>query len=152
MKLLKAVRLDDSDERILAQEGGAAADGEWVVSGGYAVCDPARGHRTPACHCESTFVAVGSRRRCTLAEIAEIDADAYERLREALERHFLDDLGAPSPEAAGAAAREELEYTAELAGGFPQEVWITVRREMTDEGVRERYSVFKRLMIGSHKL
>jgi hypothetical protein len=152
MKLLKAVRLDDSDERILAQEGGAAADGEWVVCGGYAVCDPARGHRTPVCHCESTFVAAGSRRRCTIAEIAEIDESAWEHLRAALERHFLDDLGAPSPEAASAAAREELEYTAELAGGFPAEVWITVRRETTDEGVRERYSVFKRLMIGSHKL
>ena len=37
MKFLKAVRLDDSDARILAEEAGAAKDGEWVVSGGYAV-------------------------------------------------------------------------------------------------------------------
>ena len=72
MKFLKAVRLDDSDARIFAAEGGAAEDGEWVVSGGYAVCDLAQGHRAARCHCDSTFVAAGARRRCTLAEVAEI--------------------------------------------------------------------------------
>ena len=152
MKLLKAVRLDDSDERILAAQGGAAADGEWVVSGGYAVCDPAHGHRAPQCHCESTFVAVASQRRCTIAEVTEIDPATYEQLKQALVHHFVEDLCAPSPEAAISAADEELSYTADLAAGFPDEVWITVRREATEEGLGERYSVFKRLMIGAHKL
>ena len=152
MKFLKAVRLDDSDARILADAGGAAADGEWVVSGGYAVCDLAQGHRTPYCHCDTTFVAAGSRRRTTIAEVAEIDAAAYAELMQALARHFLEDLGAPTPEAALAAAEDECAYTADLAGGFPAEVWITVKREHTEEGVGERYSVFKRLMIGSHTL
>ena len=45
-----------------------------------------------------------------------------------------------------------MSYTADLAAGFPDEVWITVRREATEEGLGERYSVFKRLMIGAHKL
>jgi len=151
MKFLKAVRLDDSDARILADSGGAAADGEWVVSGGYAVCGLGRGHRAPGCRCDTTFVAADSR-RCTLAEVADIDAAAYEQLKEALARHFLDDLGAPSPEAARAAAADECAYTADLAAGFPADVWITVKREPTADGVGERYSVFKRLMIGSHKL
>src|SRR5688572_2718597 len=152
MKFLKAVRLDDSDERILAPEGGAAHDGEWVVTGGYAVCDLARGHREPQCHCESTFVAVGSRRRCTLAEVVEIDPATYEELLESLVRHFMQELGAPSEDVARSAAEEELRYTADLAAGFPAEVWITVKREATVEGVGERYSAFKRLMIGAHKL
>jgi uncharacterized protein DUF6505 len=152
MKFLKAVRLDDSDERILAAEGGAAADGEWVVSGGYAVCDLARGHRSPQCHCESTFVAVASRRRCTIAEVAEIDPATYGELTEALVRHFVEELGAPSPESARSVAAEELAYTADLAAGFPADVWITVKREATEDGVGERYSVFQRLMIGAHKL
>jgi hypothetical protein len=152
MKFLKAVRLDDSDARILADEGGAAADGEWVVSGGYAVCDLARGHRQPRCHCDTTFVAAGSRRRATLAEVSEIEAEAYAALKEALARHFLEDLGAPSPEVARAAAEDECAYTADLAGAFPADVWITVKREPTADGVGERYAVFKRLMIGSHKL
>ena len=152
MKFLKAVRLDDSDARILADSGGAAADGEWVVSGGYAVCGLDRGHREPGCRCDTTFVAAGSRRRCTLAEVADIDTAAYEAVKEELARHFLEELGAPSPEAARAAAENECAYSADLAAGFPADVWITVKREPTADGVGERYSVFKRLMIGSHKL
>jgi hypothetical protein len=73
-------------------------------------------------------------------------------LKQALARHFLQDLGAPTPEAAAAAAEDECAYTAELAEGFPTEVWITVKREPTADGVGERYSVFKRLLIGTHKL
>jgi hypothetical protein len=152
MKFLKAVRLDDSDARILADEAGAAEDGEWVVSGGYAVCDIARGHRTPRCHCDTTFIAAGARRRCTIAAVADIDEAGYQQVKQALARHFLEDLGAPTPEAAAVAAADECTYTAELAAGFPDDVWITVKREPSEDGVGERYSVFKRLMIGSHKL
>lgn len=151
MKFLKAVRLDDSDDRILADES-AAADGEWVVSGGYATCDLAQGHRRPRCHCDTTFLAVAAARRCTIAEVAEIDDATYGQLKEALARRLLDELGAPTPEAARAAAEDECAYTADLAAGFPAEVWITVKREPTEDGVGERYSVFKRLMIGAHKL
>ena len=152
MKFLKAVRLDDSDARILADEGGAAHDGEWVVSGGYANCDLTRGDRTPRCHCDTTFIAVGARRRSTIAEIAEIGDAAFEQLKEDLAQFFFAELEAPSLDAARAAAADECAYTAELAGGFPAEVWITVKREPTEDGVGERYSVLKRLMIGSHKL
>jgi len=152
MKFLKAVRLDDSDARILAAEGGTAEDGEWVVTGGYAVCDLQRGHRTPRCHCDTTFIAVGALRRCTIAEVAEIDEAGYERIKHALARHFHEVLGAPTPEAAAAAAEDECAYTAELAAGFPADVWIAVKREPSEDGMGERYSVFKRLMIGTHKL
>ena len=146
------MRLDDSDDRVLQDEGGAAAEGEWVVSGGYAACDLARGHRTPRCHCDSTFLAAGALRRCTIAEVAEMDDAAYQLVKQALARHFLEDLGAPSAEAAEAAAADECAYTADLAGSFPAEAWITVKREATEDGVGERYSVFKRLVIGTHKL
>lgn len=152
MKFLKAVRLDDSDARIYAEEGGAAKDGEWVVSGGYAVCDLAAGHRRVPCHCDTTFIAVSSRGRCTIAEVADIDAATYADLAEQLAQHLLGDPGAPSPDAARAAAEDECAYTADLAAGFPADVWITVKRKPSAEGVGERYSVFKRLMIGAHKL
>ena len=152
MKFLKAVRLDDSDDRLLAGAGGAARQGEWLVSGGYAACDLAAGHRAPGCRCDTTFVAAGSLRRCTLAEIADIDETDYQAVKAALARHFLEELGAPTPEIALAAAEDECAYTADLAEGFPAEVWIGVRREPTDAGLGEHYSVFKRLMIGSHKL
>jgi hypothetical protein len=58
MKFLRAVRLDASDSLVYSQEG-AARDGEWTVSGGYAVCDPTgSSHRTPKCHCLTSFVGV----------------------------------------------------------------------------------------------
>src|SRR5262245_8579620 len=152
MKLLKAVRLDDSDERILGAEGGAAQDGDWLVSGGYAVCDLAEGHRIPQCHCRTTFITVGSFRRCTIAEIVEIDAVTYERLTDVLAQHFVEALGAPSLAAARSSAEDEMSYTADLAAGFPDALWITVRRDVTADGLGERYSVYKRLMIGAHKL
>lgn len=153
MKFLKAVRLDDSDARIYAGEGaGAATDGEWVVSGGYAVCDLAAGHCRPRCHCDTTFVGVASHGRCTIAEVADIEPATFAQLSEHLTQHFLDDLGAPSREVAQRAAEEECTYTAELAAGFPADVWITVKRQPTPDGLGERYAVFKRLMIGAHKL
>lgn len=151
MRFLRAVRLDDSDARVLSEDG-AAEDGEWLVSGGCAVCDLARGHRTPRCHCDSTFVAAGSGRRCTIAEVVEIEASEYERVKALLAQYLVEALGAPSLEAATTAADDECAYTADLASGFPPEVWITVKREPSADGVGERYSVFKRLMIGSHKL
>ena len=152
MKFLKAVRLDDSDARIYAGEGGAAADGEWVVSGGYAVCDLAAGHCRPHCHCDTTFIGVTSHGRCTLAEVADIDPATLAQLSAQLTQHLIDDLGAPSLAAAQRVAEEECAYTADLAAGFPTDVWITVKREPTPDGVGERYSVFRRLMIGAHKL
>jgi uncharacterized protein DUF6505 len=152
MKFLKAVRLDDSDARIYAAEGGAATDGEWVVSGGYAVCDLAGGHCRPRCHCDTTFVGVTSHGRCTVAEVADIEPATLAQLREQLAQHCIDDLGAPSREVAHRTAEEECAYTADLAAGFPADVWITVKRQSTPDGVGERYSVFKRLMIGAHKL
>ena len=43
-------------------------------------------------------------------------------------------------------------YTADLCESFSPEVWITVKRTQGVEGTKEHYSVFKRLMIGAHKL
>ena len=59
---------------------------------------------------------------------------------------------APTSEAAGAVAEEEAAYTAELCDSFSAGVWITVERTPGGDGIRERYSVFKRLMIRGHKL
>ncbi len=152
MKFLKAIRLDASDSLVCSQEG-AAREGEWVVSGSYAVCDPTGvTHRTPNCHCLTSFVGVATCGRCTIAEVVEMDKSEYQQVIERLVRHFVDDLGAPTLEAAGAVAEEEAAYTAELCDSFSAGVWITVERTPGGDGIRQHYSVFKRLMIGSHKL
>jgi len=153
-KLLRAVRLDDSDEHVF-RGCGAAADGEWVVSGGYAVCDFDTAPRCdPPCHCESSFVALGSRRRCSIAEVAEVTGPELEEQVETLAWHLVKDWGAPSWEAAHALAEEEVHHTAELCETLAAEVWITVKRSRreADAALEEQYAVYDRLMIGAHRL
>ena len=71
-KFLRAVRLDDSDD-LLFKAHGAAREGDWVVSGGYAVCDFANAPKCdPRCHCESSFLALQGRERCSIAEVVEV--------------------------------------------------------------------------------
>ena len=153
-KLLKAVRLDDSDDHVF-RACGAAKDGEWVVSGGFAVCDFANAPRcAPSCHCESSFVAVGSRARCSIAEVVEASESDLEAQTEALAWHLVRAWGAPSWEAARSLAEEELRHTAEVCEGLAPEVWITVKRAPSVDGaaLEEQYSVYDRLMIGAHAL
>jgi hypothetical protein len=152
-KLLRAVRLDDSDEHVF-RTWGAARDGDWVVTGGYAVCDFAAAPRCdPPCHCQESFVAVGSRARCSIAEVAEASEAEVDEQIDALAWHLVKDWAAPSWEAARALAEEEVRHTAEVCETLAPEVWITVKRERAGEGaLNEQYSVYDRLLVGAHKL
>jgi hypothetical protein len=153
-KLLRAVRLDDSDEHVFSACG-AASDGDWVVTGGFAVCEFDSAPRCePACHCESSFVAVDSRRRCSIAEVAEVTEAELEERVEALAWHLVKVWRAPSWEAAHAVAEEEVRHTAEVCETLAPEVWITVKRRRGESGdaLEEQYAVYDRLLIGAHTL
>jgi hypothetical protein len=150
-KLLRAVRLDDSDDQVF-RGCGAARDGEWVVTGGYAVCDFEHAPRCdPACHCECSFLAADSRSRCSIAEVTEVsDAELDERI-DALAWHLVKAWNAPSCEAARALAEEEIRHTAEVCETLAPEVWITVKRTRGAQGdLEEEYAVYDRLLIGTH--
>jgi Family of unknown function (DUF6505) len=153
-KFLRAVRLDDSDDHLFPANG-AATEGEWVVSGGFAACDSANAPRCePRCHCESSFLALQSRRRCSIAEVAELtDAELDERIDQ-LTWFLLKGWGAPSWEAARKVAEEEIGHTVDVCETLAPEVWITVRRTPRADGsaIEEQYSVYDRLLIGTHKL
>jgi len=153
-KLLRAVRLDDSDDHVF-RGCGAAAEGEWLVSGGFAVCDfEAQPRCEPACHCQSSFLALGSRRRCSIAEVAEVSEAELAEQVEALAWQLVRGWGAPSWEAAREVAEEEVRHTAEVCETLAPEVWITVKRSrrQDDGALEEQYSVYDRLMIGAHSL
>lgn len=154
VKLLRAVRLDDSDEHVF-RSCGAARDGESVVSGGYAVCDFDRAPRCdPPCHCESSFVAVGSKSRCSIAEVVEVGEEELDAQIDALAWHLVKVWNAPSWEAARAVAEEEVRHTAEVCETLSPEVWITVKRGRREEdgALDEQYAVYDRLLIGAHRL
>lgn len=151
-KLLRAVRLDDTDARVF-RECGAANEGEFVTTGGFAVCDFSAAPRCdPRCHCESSFLAVGSRARCSIAEVAEVSEAELEAQVDALAWHLVRAWNAPSWEAARSLAEEEVRHTAEVCETLSPEVWITVKRERAPGGdaIEEQYAVYERLMIGTH--
>jgi hypothetical protein len=153
-KFLRAVRLDNSDDQIYLASG-TVAEGEWLVSGGYAVCDLANGYRCdPRCHCDDSFLHLASGARCTIAEVAEIDDAIVEELIVALAQHLILNWKAPNPETARAVAEDEVGYTLELCAPFPSDVWITVKRSPNPDGkgIDEKYDIYSRLMIESHKL
>ena len=153
-KLLRAVRLDDSDDQVF-RACGAAREGEPVVTGGFAVCDfdtaPAC---EPACHCHCSFLAIGSRARCSIAEVVEVTEAEMESQADALAWHLVRAWNAPSWEAARSLAGEEIRHTAEVCETLEPDVWITVKRQRGAEGtaIEEQYSVYDRLMIGAHSL
>jgi hypothetical protein len=139
-KLLRAVRLDDSDDHVFRDEGGAARDGEPVVTGGFAGC-------------HSSFLAIGSRARCTIAEVREASEEEVEAEIEIFAWQLVKAWNAPSWEAARALAQEEVRHTAEVCETLAPEVWITVKRSRASDGnLDEQYSVYDRLMIGAHDL
>lgn len=151
-KLLRAVRLDDTDARVF-RACGAANEGEFVTTGGFAVCDFSAAPRCdPRCHCESSFLAVGSRARCSIAEVAEVSEAELEAQVDALAWHLVRAWNAPSWEAARSLAEEEVRHTAEVCETLSAEVWITVKRERAPGGdaIEEQYAVYDRLMIGTH--
>jgi hypothetical protein len=140
-KLLRAVRLDDSDEQVF-RECGAAADGEWVTTAGFTVCD--------ALTAES-FMAMASRARCTIAEVVEVSEDELEAQVDAFAWELVKKWNAPSYDAARALAEEEMRHTAEVCETLAPEVWITVKRTRRDDGnLDEQYAVYDRLLIGAH--
>jgi len=153
-RLLRAVRLDDSDDHVF-RSCGAAREGEWVVSGGFAVCDFAEAPRcSPSCHCESSFVALESRARCSIAEVVEVTEAEMEAQTDALAWHLVRGWGAPSWEVARRVAEDEVRHTAEVCETLAPEIWITVKRTPSADGAAldEQYSVYDRLMIGAHAL
>jgi hypothetical protein len=153
-KFLRAVRLDDSDEHVFKAHG-AARDGDWVVTGGYAVCDFAASPKCdPPCHCESSVLALEGRERCTVAEVVEVSDEELEARTDALAWHLVRGWGAPSWEAARQVAEEEVRHTAGVCESLAPEVWITVKRApgATPGTVDEQYAVYDRLLIGAHRL
>ena len=152
-RLLRAVRLDDSDDQVF-RACGAAREGEWVTTGGFAVCDFENAPRCdPPCHCQSSFLALASRARCTIAEVVEVsDAELQEQV-EALAWHLVKSWNAPSWDAAHSLAQEEVRHAAEVCETLAPGVWITVQRERRagDGALEEQYAVYDRLLIGSHR-
>ena len=139
-KLLRSARLDNTDEEIFERPAEA---GEWAIPGSFEFLDDddasLSGKRLQAFR--GGFLGLTSFGRSTLVSIASA---TEEQVREAVEQlgdHLLERYGAPDEAAARRAARSEIEYAESLCE-YEVGTLIAVERELTDEGIEERFKRF----------
>lgn len=143
MRLLRCLRLDDSDDRIYPR---AARGGEWLVPGTFKFTFSDRGPEMlrdgEKAAFEGGFLGLESFGWSTLAVVAELDEVVYRQLLERLAVHMRDEYGAPSLDEALLEARQELEFSASLAEA-PVNTILSMRRRVTDDGIAEDISVHR---------
>lgn len=144
-KMLRCARLDSTDEEIFDN---AAQAGEWAIPGSFEFLDDDEssltGKRLQAFN--GGFLGLTSFGWCTIVSIASATEEQIDEAVEQLSRHLIDNHGAPDRAAARKAARSEVAYAESLC---EHEVGtlVAVERELTDEGIEER---FKRFVPDQH--
>jgi hypothetical protein len=113
LKLPRTIRLDPSDTLVFEH---AAEPGEWAVTGSFLFWDQDAAVLTGKARAafRAGFVGVASFGFSTLVVVTETRPDERDAAVEILAGHILARLGAPSLEAARAAAGEEIAFAASL--------------------------------------
>jgi len=141
MKFLKSIRFDPSDTFVFEN---AAEPNEWVIPGGFWFSgedeDELEGKVKQAF--TNGFLSLESFGFTTLATVSEIRDAEVEAISRKLSERLLSHFGAPSPEAALAAAKSELEYVFDMCADVPVNSVFALRREFDEEGqLRESFSL-----------
>jgi hypothetical protein len=138
MHLARAIHFDASDRNVFHNP---ARTGEWVISGGFEFSNWTEGDLVGKARqaFANGWLGVETFGRVTFAAVTRIEAPEYEALIDRLAQHFVDVYGAPSVEAARPSAAEELSQMADLCADHPPNTVLTVLRELTAAGVREKY-------------
>jgi len=138
MKLARTIRFDPSDLNIFPV---AADEGEWALTGTFTFH-----HLTPEDITGKVrqafvngFLGVSSFGYSTFVTVASVSAADLEEIRSSLIHRFLSDFGAPSHEAAGVAADEEIAFMADLCGDHQKGTLLTVMRELAPDGIHEQF-------------
>ena len=141
MYLPKTLRLDDSDLRVFPK---AAEPGEWAVSGAFVFADrdPDDLSRKDRQALAYGFLGTGSFGWSTFVTVAEITPGAYDQVVERLALHFVEAYGAPDVEAARPVAKAEVDFAAGLCSHRVNTL-LSVQREVSAEGLRERFAAVK---------
>jgi hypothetical protein len=132
VKLLRTIRLDPSDCFVYDPP---AAAGEWAIPGGFVFADrdPATFSGREKQAFRAGFLGLASFGWSTLAVVVEASEAERTEAVEALARHLLAHYGAPSLEAARAAAEGEIAFAAELAR-HPVQTLVALHRTIDDKG------------------
>lgn len=141
-RLPRTLRLDPSDTVVF---GRAAEPGEWAVPGGFAFWDedPAALAGRRRQEFRAGFLGLGGFGWSTLVEVAEATPAERDGAVGALAAHILSAYGAPGPDAARAAAEEEVAFAESLCGHPPGTV-LALSRSVEGGAVRERFRTLHR--------
>lgn len=139
MRLPRTIRFDASDERVFER---AAAPDEIAISGAFLFADAepediTGKQRQALRHGFLGLASFGWSSFACVAEVSDADCAAAEAL---LAHRFFAEFGAPDIETARSAARDEIAHAAGLCD-HPVNTVIAVERELSEEGVRERYRI-----------
>lgn len=129
VRLLRAIRLDASDERVFPA---VAAEGEWLVTGTllWAGVEPSRLDGKMRLAFAQGFLGIESFGFASLASAARIESGEVDALRERLAHGLLERAGAPDRAAADAAAAELLADSAALARDLPAGALLAIERRI----------------------
>jgi uncharacterized protein DUF6505 len=140
VKLLRTIRLDASDTFIFAA---AAEPGDWAVSGSFAFDGaPATLTGKALAAFRGGFLGIPSLGWSTLAQVVEVEATDRDVAIELLARCLVEHYGAPDPDAARAAATEEIDFAASLCE-HPPDTLIAVRRTAEGDAIREAFRTLR---------
>ena len=141
MKLIRTIRLDASDTFVFEK---AAEPGEWAVSGAFVFWDrdPSSLEGKARSAFRSGFLGIDSLGWSTLVQIVEATAQERRAAVEALAKQLVAQFGAPSIDAAAAAAEEEIAFAESLCTQ-PQDTLIAVHRNFEDGAVREAFRTLR---------
>lgn len=142
MKLARAIHFDESDTRVYHS---SARTGEWCISGGFEFSNwsdaDLTGKQRQAF--SNGWLGLETYGRVTFVAVTQIEDSEREALTEALAQHFVNVYGAPDAAAARPVAKDELSQMIELCDDHDPNTLLTVARELTEAGVREKYRVIE---------
>lgn len=141
MKFLKTIRFDPSDSQVFKT---AADPDEWAIPGGFrfanAVEDELAGKEKQAF--SNGFLSLTSFGFSTFVSVAEISGEEKDDITARLVQHFIDHYGAPSPDAAGPAAQQEIAFVLDLCEQVPINSVFTLRRIFDDNAaIKEEFRI-----------
>jgi uncharacterized protein DUF6505 len=137
VKLLRTIRLDPSDTFVFER---AAEPGEWAVPGGFAFATldvtGLEGKKRAAFR--SGFLGIDSLGWSTLVQVVEASAQDRAAAVDLLARRLVERFGAPSLEAARAAAEEEIGFAASISE-HPKGMLVALARKHDNGDIRETF-------------
>jgi hypothetical protein len=137
LKLPRTLRLDPSDTFVFER---AAEPGEWAVTGSFLFWDEDATALTGKARAQfrAGFVGVESLGFSTLVVVSEASETERQSAILALAGHLRNRLGAPSFDAAHAAAQEEVDFAGSLCGD-PVGTVLALHRTFDGGEIRERF-------------